>query len=214
MRGSQDSPFFPVDYFGIIPAHAGLTHEEFHRSRSARDHPRACGAHDVKGLNIHDNVGSSPRMRGSLPFFIDINICLGIIPAHAGLTRMWLERRSTVRDHPRACGAHMGSSDRKVSSPGSSPRMRGSLDRKTNFRKFIGIIPAHAGLTLKGTSGRSRCWDHPRACGAHEHDAIGNHAIAGSSPRMRGSLKQGGTTFTQGGIIPAHAGLTTGQRAD
>ena len=71
-------------------------------------------------------------------------------------------------DHPRACGAH----DLELASPvkilGSSPRMRGSPpDFRIAFAR-VGIIPAHAGLTIRVDLIRTAAWDHPRACGAHQ----------------------------------------------
>ena len=51
---------------GIIPAHAGLTQERPGSQRSARDHPRACGAHTAIQKMPSPSTGSSPRMRGSL----------------------------------------------------------------------------------------------------------------------------------------------------
>ena len=45
MRGSQLSCPTSLKSFGIIPAHAGLTCLRRCQRCSARDHPRACGAH-------------------------------------------------------------------------------------------------------------------------------------------------------------------------
>ena len=91
---------------------------------------------------------------------------------------------------------------------GSSPRVRGSRQQHIRFHSRHGIIPAGAGLTPSsrpcGQSGR----DHPRGCGAHDGVAkiVGN--MAGSSPRVRGSLQAGSLIRNVTGIIPAGAGLT------
>ena len=87
MRGSRLHERLYSAVIGIIPAHAGLTTCATWAGSSARDHPRACGAHRVAQILFSPAQGSSPRMRGS-PVGIARNLfLLGIIPAHAGLTR-------------------------------------------------------------------------------------------------------------------------------
>ena len=86
MRGSLAQLVAYMGTPGIIPAHAGLTVIRSTFSRSRKDHPRACGAHN--GLTTLDSIelGSSPRMRGSLIVDLLKDGTAGIIPAHAGLT--------------------------------------------------------------------------------------------------------------------------------
>ena len=76
----------------------------------------------------------------------------GIIPAHAGLTRVLRQDDGAARDHPRACGAHWNVRPLRSTSAGSSPRMRGSRGSRRGVRARRGIIPAHAGLTLRTAS--------------------------------------------------------------
>ena len=70
------------------------------------------------------------------------------------------------------------------------------------------IIPAHAGQTTSGLPGSVTSSDHPRACGANVemHASLGSHV--GSSPRMRGKLRQQLHVPELFRIIPAHAGQT------
>ena len=108
-------------------------------------------------------------MRGSLDDVTEDVKQHGIIPAHAGLT---LERCSSfdlIRDHPRACGAHMSFKKKHGVSKGSSPRMRGSHYAPIFKADESGIIPAHAGLTNEPSYSYHVRRDHPRACGAHPH---------------------------------------------
>ena len=86
MRGSRPIDIDLLAGFGIIPAHAGLTHLDPHHDESLWDHPRACGAHHVVVIFADANAGSSPRMRGSLGGDEVDEVARGIIPAHAGLT--------------------------------------------------------------------------------------------------------------------------------
>ena len=167
MRGSRFwvSEISGVD--GIIPAHAGLTHQPATFFMKNRDHPRACGAHSIVVLISFDTQGSSPRMRGSPQDVLRRLYEAGIIPAHAGLTVLVILSAVCLRDHPRACGAHLMRYGSVSVSGGSSPRMRGSpLARRGTFSD-VGIIPAHAGLTVMSTVDESIAGDHPRACGAH-----------------------------------------------
>ena len=48
MRGSRLYCDLTFDDCGIIPAHAGLTHQVPAQGFLGRDHPRACGAHGTK----------------------------------------------------------------------------------------------------------------------------------------------------------------------
>ena len=171
MRGSLQAGSLIRNVTGIIPAHAGLTIYAAHRFLDSGDHPRACGAHEIADLNAVPDEGSSPRMRGSPGCGKARQARLGIIPAHAGLTRRRNGNEYSTKsrwDHPRACGAHKSMRSTKAMNTGSSPRMRGSHGYLPGEIDKMGIIPAHAGLTLTG---------HGLAGGGK-----------GSSPRMRGSL--------------------------
>ena len=208
MRGTLHWPHRYFHGTGIIPAHAGNTLFFLFLGVSFWDHPRACGEHGRNVLSYSVELGSSPRMRGTLrkiepKFAID-----GIIPAHAGNTSSPQAGTYRRRDHPRACGEHcMGVT---VSRPqaGSSPRMRGTRPIGKIADIDTGIIPAHAGNTAGTRNLLSWRWDHPRACGEHFIIAFHHRRTQGSSPRMRGTLPFVGVEQHQAGIIPAHAGNT------
>ena len=87
MRGSQNRTGYEKRNPGIIPAHAGLTTESAVKGITRRDHPRACGAHQINMRKDAKMAGSSPRMRGSRTACSVGVSSPGIIPAHAGLTR-------------------------------------------------------------------------------------------------------------------------------
>ena len=117
--------------------------------------------------------------------------------------------KNLQRDHPRACGAHKIYATMDRQHKGSSPRMRGSRAAHLHSMRRDGIIPAHAGLTTGSIFQMRKCRDHPRACGAHSVLSAGHQPRLGSSPRMRGSQQGKGQGRRAGGIIPAHAGLTS-----
>mgnify|MGYP000888283941 CR=1 FL=1 len=169
----------------LIPAHAGKTRYEGAEPLACAAHPRACGEnrHEIACNNAHD--GSSPRMRGkpiSLPTAPNLR---GLIPAHAGKTRLDRPRRYTLWAHPRACGENMFHLSRLTRRPGSSPRMRGKRELREADALVQGLIPAHAGKTpaphryprpdrlIPAHAGKTRATlvlmfersAHPRACG-------------------------------------------------
>ena len=88
MRGSPSDATICMALYGIIPAHAGLTICNIILHTIMWDHPRACGAHMAVGTAVLLAQGSSPRMRGSRLIRPLVDIVIGIIPAHAGLTKL------------------------------------------------------------------------------------------------------------------------------
>ena len=86
VRGAHPLVFPLVFRSGIIPARAGSTLLfSFHLCASG-DHPRSCGEHYRGVSSMLHLVGSSPLVRGALPFPASSTSCQGIIPARAGST--------------------------------------------------------------------------------------------------------------------------------
>ena len=126
MRGTQPIPAGESLLERIIPAHAGNTLWRRTRTSSSGDHPRACGEHAQRYASRRLVGGSSPRMRGTLFHGHHEDKHTGIIPAHAGNTRLTCRPSNLAWDHPRACGEHKGKRSRRDVNEGSSPRMRGT----------------------------------------------------------------------------------------
>ncbi len=140
-------------------------------------------------------------MRGSPNKFKIFYPVLRIIPTGAGLTDAPQLDTKAFGDHPRGCGARQSYAKQSYPELGSSPRMRGSR-RHTIYQDVIrGIIPAHAGLTL-----RQQARYHLQ--GAHTTVDSTTVKLQGSSPRMRGSQPVSSDCLSCSGIIPAGAGLT------
>ena len=172
---------------GIIPAHAGNTHGFVVSVPQVQDHPRACGEHATTAYAATHDLESSPRMRGTRVPAIARAYPHGIIPAHAGNTPVWGTLRIPTRDHPRACGEHSADMSSPPNNSGSSPRMRGTLFVRRGGCAVAGIIPAHAGNTIRVLVEILTPWDHPRACGEHVTQNNESLDVKGSSPRMRGT---------------------------
>ena len=144
MRGTQAVLFSPQGIHRIIPADAGNTSVVVGLLLCLGDHPRGCGEHSGFRPDESVNLGSSPRMRGTLHRPCSFLLWSGIIPADAGNTPRRTSHRSSPWDHPRGCGEHHILADILVNERGSSPRMRGT---QGGHRKGIidtGIIPADA----------------------------------------------------------------------
>ena len=86
--------------------------------------------------------------------------------------------------------------------------MRGTRKvHRLRFRQW-GIIPAYAGNTRQAFLHVPIAQDHPRVCGEHNVGKLVMPKLAGSSPRMRGTLKNGAHVALKARIIPAYAGNT------
>ena len=208
MRGTLCKKILEPFYFGIIPAHAGNTVRPCEALSCFRDHPRTCGEHRVEEFNRIVNAGSSPHMRGTRNRRQRMVRLAGIIPAHAGNTYEACRSGSGDGDHPRTCGEHLCPALCGVIGSGSSPHMRGTLQRLKDTSQVTGIIPAHAGNTRTVRCRNARSGDHPRTCGEHIPVSWWSVPPRGSSPHMRGTPGREASEESDRGIIPAHAGNT------
>ena len=86
MRGTREDSQSLRSADGIIPAYAGNTSSAAFSSAAFRDHPRVCGEHPYRIIPIPEDMGSSPRMRGTHVANSYHGISGGIIPAYAGNT--------------------------------------------------------------------------------------------------------------------------------
>ena len=135
-------------------------------------------------------------------------IPMGIIPADAGNTCRPPFRPVSAWDHPRGCGEHPAPPNKADGTTGSSPRMRGTPMSPRVGSWIERIIPADAGNTKGRTAGCRTRPDHPRGCGEHQCLPAWGVGLKGSSPRMRGTLKDERLVVGHDRIIPADAGNT------
>ena len=167
LRGTRIACRWLGSWRGIIPALAGNTRTRSMWSAASGDHPRACGEHRSVAYAAYSIPGSSPRLRGTRER-VQLRLCfVGIIPALAGNTLNTSLRVRLRRDHPRACGEHSRFHFTCLRIRGSSPRLRGTLNRRDKAAMDYGIIPALAGNTASCSTRARSPRDHPRACGEH-----------------------------------------------
>ena len=153
-------------------------------------------------------AGSSPRVRGKPGGVGDALAACRLIPARAGKTASIEATHSCAWAHPRACGENLIISRFMESDTGSSPRVRGKRVQLVAALTIVGLIPARAGKTRASTFIGEPPWAHPRACGENTNipDQFGGGG--GSSPRVRGKLRQGWIALASCRLIPARAGKT------
>ena len=108
--------------------------------------------------------------------------------------------------HPRVCGEHLSRQATSKRLFGSSPRVRGTLEAVVDAQLPSRFIPACAGnipAIRPFAFGRPV---HPRVCGEHFEAAFSKSVTTGSSPRVRGTLKNIGSPVPMNRFIPACAG--------
>ena len=192
----------------LIPASAGQT-------RSLRlwwmwltAHPRECGADLLPQHLLRLLKGSSPRVRGRRDCRRRHRARIGLIPASAGQTHHHLSTVGRNTAHPRECGADRGAFSPRISSVGSSPRVRGRRRGCNDHDPAGGLIPASAGQTRTRARSQPGQGAHPRECGADRLVFFVRGYAVGSSPRVRGRLRASMAVRVEIGLIPASAGQT------
>ena len=110
--------------------------------------------------------------------------------------------------HPRSRGENSPYPWPPTTSWGSSPLTRGKLDHSRGHGGGQGLIPAHAGKTIRCSSSRTECGAHPRSRGENSRRPRVLRAVVGSSPLTRGKHPDDGADGGGLGLIPAHAGKT------
>ena len=133
-----------------------------------------------------------------------------LIPAHAGKTVRQYGEGPSLRAHPRSRGENLSESMGVSSDQGSSPLTRGKLPSMLHLVAVPGLIPAHAGKTIRLTGLKTLDRAHPRSRGENKSLVGRSVSARGSSPLTRGKLPQAQRAQRSDRLIPAHAGKTAG----
>ena len=193
VRGTSAAASDDLRHERFIPACAGNTQDQVGRRDPAAVHPRVCGEHRFHRFLKSFHCGSSPRVRGTHIYPRPEKRGDRFIPACAGNTGDEHVVLREVPVHPRVCGEHSRCRRFRRHSPGSSPRVRGTLRTPR---------PPSAPSTV-----------HPRVCGEHTRVGGTNHDGSGSSPRVRGTPQCHRRETPQDRFIPACAGNTARRAA-
>ena len=92
--------------------------------------------------------------------------------------------------------------------PGSSPLMRGKRGVLLRALSGPGLIPAHAGKTVRLQCKTCARPAHPRSHGENNIAPLPNLGAMGSSPLTRGKRDFARDELGCVGLIPAHTGKT------
>ena len=184
----------------------------YRRSRR-KAHPRSRGENQTHTRVRQTTGGSSPLTRGKPLTQFKLSGSDGLIPAHAGKTSRPRLRSRRQRAHPRSRGENVEGGHFRPFRWGSSPLTRGKRSRLWKWCRRRRLIPAHAGKTTREVTEPARRRAHPRSRGENTLTSTGTSVKAGSSPLTRGKPWNGLDDNGNPGLIPAHAGKTTGQTA-
>ena len=145
-----------------------------------------CGA-DHREIDLDPGFrGTSPHVRGRPMAPRLFSLGAGNIPACAGQTNFCWSLSRSFAEHPRMCGADNSSRSTPRRRHGTSPHVRGRLDRSSYHTRRSRNIPACAGQTRPWSLTRATRREHPRMCGADMRISTRQAALGGTSPHVRG----------------------------
>ena len=124
-RGKRQILRDRIEPHRLIPAHAGKTRDGVLRSMSIGAHPRSRGENYRLASSVRTSRGSSPLTRGKPSFDTRFVVSGGLIPAHAGKTRLPHATPGLLAAHPRSRGENASSWKKAARMSGSSPLTRG-----------------------------------------------------------------------------------------
>ena len=152
-----------------------------------KDHPRVCGEQLAWALRARAVRGSPPRVRGTAARHSICTFHSRITPACAGNRCSKPSTPPRLGDHPRVCGEQHPDRFFIGHSPGSPPRVRGTVIKEEKMSKAARITPACAGNSIVPIGCVYAKGDHPRVCGEQLFLARRRTLPPGSPPRVRGT---------------------------
>ena len=174
----------------------------------ARAHPHSRGENSSEAGDEKGSTGSSPLTRGKPRAEVRLDGLNGLIPTHAGKTRMIFRASALHTAHPHSRGENRAFDVLAVGRMGSSPLTRGKQGFLALVERGTGLIPTHAGKTMVSSVFIGRPWAHPHSRGENKRAELFDRALDGSSPLTRGKPVSAGRRVCSLGLIPTHAGKT------
>ncbi len=190
----------------FIPTYVGNSAEGWAVFSAGTVHPHVCGE---LGRWLRRKIfqsGSSPRMWGTLREMVDKKTSQRFIPTYVGNSREWWSKWWPRSVHPHVCGELGQGMHLDASSPGSSPRMWGTLHCYADPVLALRFIPTYVGNSLSANRSASSAAVHPHVCGELGGKYSRNINIYGSSPRMWGTLVMPGQSAIVMRFIPTYVG--------
>ena len=146
-----------------------------------------CGEQGGRIVAIGEDLGSPPRVRGTVQNGVHGSEDRRITPACAGNSPLYESNVLHLRDHPRVCGEQGVAATPVDVFEGSPPRVRGTVVVGSTKTPSKGITPACAGNSPGVDNSCSLIWDHPRVCGEQLLARGWGTDLRGSPPRVRGT---------------------------
>ena len=172
-------------------------------------HPRSRGENPHLGYVEVYAQGSSPLTRGKRRADRRVFRRRGLIPAHAGKTAPGPDTAGMPGAHPRSRGENEKDPYSDETLSGSSPLTRGKPIDGSRIKAGTGLIPAHAGKTMRLSQQGLITRAHPRSRGENRGGDLLRDVREGSSPLTRGKRLGDLAALDRQRLIPAHAGKTS-----
>ena len=206
VRGTAHDLGLGVENDRFIPACAGNSPLTGFRRLLRPVHPRVCGEQSRFLNSCIASDGSSPRVRGTALETESNDNSKRFIPACAGNRLRLIFRTIAPPVHPRVCGEQGIRTSLENAGPGSSPRVRGTGGHQLQAASHVRFIPACAGNRGDSRISLRSLAVHPRVCGEQRLISSDVGAVAGSSPRVRGTGYRRFARRYRHRFIPACAG--------
>ena len=151
-------------------------------------HPRVCGELMLNPGTFAASDGSSPRVWGTLSKYSGEISWGRFIPACVGNSWSLVAKTVSPSVHPRVCGELVPILEIEEPTRGSSPRVWGTRCIALGVAFYPRFIPACVGNSAQTKDGSDLPPVHPRVCGELCNVSATRCLMAGSSPRVWGTL--------------------------
>src|SRR5271165_2539423 len=148
-----------------IPTRVGRTWRVARKLGTTTDHPHACGENVLATMWRNTSSGPSPRVWGEPTEHRFHRLIVRTIPTRVGRTSRTSAVRSSIADHPHACGENARLAELAPGGLGPSPRVWGERAQMARRQSGYRTIPTRVGRTTAEHQLNRSQSDHPHACG-------------------------------------------------
>ena len=174
--------------YRFIPTCVGNIGGTAQRPFSRPVHPHVCGEHSRTVKRRVDDIGSSPRVWGTLQINIVFSHFQRFIPTCVGNIVFPNAHKLPPAVHPHVCGEHGSMRFSSARMCGSSPRVWGTSNPKRDHLPTTRFIPTCVGNIHPIYPNIRFLSVHPHVCGEHFSCLLLGYFSCGSSPRVWGTL--------------------------
>ena len=197
----------------FIPTAVGNAGAEAPRREGLSVHPHGCGERQERHSIIKGSDGSSPRLWGTLCGCPSCNGDIRFIPTAVGNALANHRAVTPTMVHPHGCGERSEPEFPVRQSPGSSPRLWGTLQVQGHFLAKVRFIPTAVGNAGLKSSMLIHLEVHPHGCGERVYYWSCVCRWPGSSPRLWGTPDPYRLGRERQRFIPTAVGNAHGSRS-